>query len=184
MSVEGEKGEIRYAEDSRYFKTVVHPAKTQGEVIALLEEFDVTNIFVAQGQGVGGRHAWMVRFEWRGKAFRFIFTPLPCKDPAKFSSFGGTRRSHEKQSRYQMARTAVHFIKAVLTAADVQPAALFGFMELSAVKPHPGGLPRTAAEVGAEELSGRLLTPGFDDVIPPYRLLRDRSPEEESHEET
>jgi len=156
--------EITYAEDSRYWKTVVHPAKTQGEVVALLEEFGVTNIFVAQGQALG-RHAWMIRFEWRGEAYRFVFTPLPCKNPAKFSSFGDTRRSHEKQSRYQMARIAVHFIKAILTAAEVQPAALFGFKELSAMKPHPGGLPRTTAEIGAEELSGRLLTTGFDDVV-------------------
>jgi len=146
-------GQMRYAEEANYWATTVHPMKSQAEVSILLEEFGVANQIVAQGSSQG-RYAWLVRFEWQERTYRFTFSPLECKESEKVSSFGGQRRSHEEQARYQMARIATHFTKAILTAAEAQPAALFGFLELPGM-PHRG-LPRTTAESNLEEIVGRL----------------------------
>lgn len=144
-----------YAEDMNYFDTTVHPAKSQGEIMELIEDFGATNYQIMQGQA-GGRFAWLIRFEWREQTYRFTFVPLPCRTPAKEKSFGGKRRSHEDQAKWQMGRIATHFVKAILTAAAAQPAALFGFLELPGVASHPGGIPKTAAELDVEGLTRAL----------------------------
>lgn len=143
---------MRYAEDANYWSTTVHPAKSQGEIIQLLEDFGAGNLMIAQGQ-VDGNFAWLVRFVWDGKAYRFTFTPLECKAPDKLSSFGGKKRVHCDQTRYQMGRIATHFVKAILTAAEAQSYALFGFVELPQAASHPGGLPMTAGELDVDGLT-------------------------------
>jgi len=135
----------RSAEKANYFDTTVQPGNSQGEIIALLEEFGAESVMVAQGNA-GGRFAWLVRFHWNSANYRFVFTPLECELPAKVSSFGGKRRTHSDQARYQMGRIAVHFVKAILTAAEAQPHALFGFMELP-MAAQGSGMPPVAAEL-------------------------------------
>lgn len=137
--------QARYAEEANYWETTVHPAKSQAEIIELLEDFGAANYQIMQGQA-GGRFAWLVRFEWQGQSYRFMFIPLECKNASKESGFGGKRRRHEEQARYQMGRIAVHFTKAILTAAEAHPHALFGFLELPGTE-RPGGLPHTAGEL-------------------------------------
>jgi len=66
------------------------------------------------------------------------------------------RRSHAEQAKFQMGRIAVHFVKAILTAADAQPHALFGFLELPLAGIHRGGLPVTTAELDASGLTAAL----------------------------
>ena len=144
----------RYAEDANYWQTTVHAARSMGEVIELLEKFGVQRHELRQGQ-TGGRSAWMIRFEWREATYRFVFVPLECQYPDKVSSFGGTKRPHHKQAEYQTGRRALHFIKAILVAADDQPAALFGFIELPGVS-HPSGIPATAAELDVRGLTEKL----------------------------
>lgn len=135
----------RAAEQANYFVTTVHPAASQGEIIALLEEFGADGVMVGQGNA-RGRFAWLVRFAWNGANYRFVFTPLECEIPDKVSSFGGKRRTHSDQARFQMGRIAVHFVKAILTAAEAQPHALFGFMELP-MAAQGSGMPPVAAEL-------------------------------------
>ncbi len=153
---------MRYAEDANYWQTTVHPAKSQAEIVEMLEDFGATNMMIAQGQA-GGKLAWLVRFQWEGRAYRFTFVPLDCKDPNKDTNFGGKRRTHAEQARYQMGRVAVNFVKAMLTAAEMEAAALFGFLELPGVQRHGNGLPYTAAEVDVSELTGYL--PGVGDLL-------------------
>lgn len=147
----------RYAEDANYFDTTVHPAKSQGEIMELLEDFGAANFIIQQGQSAG-KFAWLVRFEWRNQSYRFAFIPLDCRLPNNAKSFGGKRRAHSEQARYQMGRVAVHFTKAVLTAAEMNPDALFGFLELPAVSTQ-SGIPITAAQLGAEGLTSNLALP-------------------------
>ena len=135
----------RYAEDANYWSTTVHPAKSQATIIETLEDFGAHNYQIMQGQA-GGRFAWLVRFEWQGRSYRFAFTPLEPEFPEKLSTFGGKRRTHEAQTRRQMGRIATHFVKAVLTAAEADRNALFGFMELPDTA-GTGGLPMTAGEL-------------------------------------
>ena len=146
---------MRYAEDANYWKTTVHPAKSQGAIIEMLEDFGAGNLMIAQGKA-DGKFAWLIRFEWLGKTYRFTFSPLECKDPGKVTSFGGKRRTHRDQVRYQMGRIATHFVKAILTAAEAQPHALFGFVELPEVATHPGGMPMTAGELDVDRLTHAL----------------------------
>ena len=145
----------RFAEDANYWSTTVHPAKSQAEIVERLEDFGATNMIVTQGQ-VQGRVAWLIRFEWREATYRFAFTPLECRDPEKVAKFGDRRRSHAQQARYQMGRIAGHFVKAILTAAEAHPHALFGFVELPEVATHPSGLPVTAAELDVAGLTAAL----------------------------
>ena len=144
---------IRYAEDANYWDTTVHPAKSLGEIQELLEDFGTENMIVSQGQA-GGRFAWMIRFQWNGRAYRFVFTPLVCRWPDKVMSFNKIRRKGSDQARYQMGRIAVYFVKAILTAAEAHPHALFGFLELPGAR--PGGLPPTAAELDVDGLTAAL----------------------------
>jgi hypothetical protein len=162
--------EARLAEEANYWNTTVHPAKSQAEIVEMLEDFGAGNLMVAQGKS-NGRLAWLIRFEWHGASYRFTFTPLECRDPDKLSSFGGKRRSHEDQTKYQMGRIAVHFVKAILTAAEAQPAALFGFIELPAAGSHTGGLPVTAAELDITGFTQLLPELEISDVLmlPPGR---------------
>lgn len=139
-----------YAEDSNYWDTTVHPAKSLGEVQELLEEFGVKNMVVTQGRA-GTQLAWIVRFQIGDRTYRFGFMPKPCRTPDKVSSFGGKRRTHDEQARYQMGRTAVWFVKAILTAAQENETALFGFVELPEVA-HRGGMPATAGELNIQGL--------------------------------
>jgi hypothetical protein len=144
----------RFAEDANYWDTTVHPAKSLGEIQEILEDFGVTNTLVTQGQA-GDQLAWVIRFEWQGRTYRFLFTPLKCRFPNKISTFAGKKRTAEEQARYQMGRIAVYFVKAVLTAAEAQPAALFGFLELPGAT-HRSGIPATASELGIQGLTAAL----------------------------
>lgn len=152
----------RYAEDANYWSTTVHPAASEGEISELLEEFGATAILKMTGQTPDGRYMWLIRFQWGGRAYRFSFTPLICRAPDKTYSFGGKRRSAAEQARYQMGRIALGMVKAILTAAEADPAALFGFVELPGARPG-SGLPPTAAELDVDGISGAL--PAFPDVL-------------------
>lgn len=143
-----------YAEDRPYWNTTVQPSKSLGELMAQLDRFGILKHEVRQGQ-VYGEVAWLIRFEFREKTHRFVFTPRPCRDPDAVRSFSGARRTHARQAVFQMGRTAAHFVKNLLAAADDQPAALFGFVELPGVF-HAGELPATAAELEVAELTGAL----------------------------
>jgi len=135
----------RYAESANYWNTTVHPAKSKGEIEQLLDDFGASQQLTAKGQ-VKGRMAWLIRFVWQGHSYRFAFVPLECQWPTKISSFGGKRRPHREQAEYQMGRIAVHFVKAILTAAEAHPHALFGFMELPE-SAGSGTIPRTTGEL-------------------------------------
>lgn len=156
----------RYAETANYFDTTVHPAKSQAEIMEMLEDFGAANFIIQQGQA-GGKFAWLVRFEWQGKSYRFAFVPLECRNPDSERSFGGKRRKFTEQARYQMGRVAVHFVKAILTAAEMNPDALFGFLELPEVATR-GGIAVTTAELGAEELTRALPVLEFIDAEVKY----------------
>jgi hypothetical protein len=143
---------LRFAEEANYWDTVIHPARSQGEISELLEEFGADAVMIAQGNA-GGRFAWLVRFHWRARNYHFAFTPLECRTPDKLTSFGGKKRPHSEQARYQMGRIAVNFVKAILTAAEAQPHALFGFMELPGGT-MGGGMPPVAAELDVSALIG------------------------------
>jgi hypothetical protein len=151
---------MRYAEEANYFTTSIHPAVSQGEVSEMLDNFGATAIMVVSGQA-GGVHAWMVRFTWMNRTYRFSFTPLECKYPDKVMSYGKVRRKNRDQSLYQMGRIAVNFVKAILTAAEATPAALFGFLEL------PGrgnsAFPPTTAQLDVSGLIAAL--PDLDQVL-------------------
>lgn len=146
---------MRCAEDANYWDTTVHPAKSLGEIQEMLEGFGVTNIITTQGQIAGGGTAWLVRFQWNNRAYRFIFAPLGCRYPNKISSFNGKKRVHSEQARYQMGRIAVWFVKAILTAAEANPHALFGFLELPGAA-RRGSIPPTAAELDVDVLTASL----------------------------
>jgi len=144
----------RHAEEANYWQTTVSPSRSQGEIMELLNDFGTSNYQITQGRTLGSV-AWLVRFEWIGHSYRFIFTPLDCKKPEIVHSFGGDRRPHKEQALYQMGRIAIHFVKAILMAAEAHPHALFGFMEL----PHTSsgnGLPLTAGELDIIELQSML----------------------------
>jgi hypothetical protein len=155
--------EKEHAEDRPYWATTVHPAKSQGQIIELLENFGAKDMIVSQGHSQG-QVAWVIRFKWLGRVYRFVFTPRACRSPDKESSFNSRRRTHADQARYQMGRTAVHFIKAILTAAEEHEGALFGFLELPEAGSHRGGLPLVASEVDMSSLMGDL-PPLLEDVI-------------------
>ena len=148
----------RFAEDANYFDTSVAPGKSLGEVQELLDDFGAEATMVTQGKA-GDSIAWLVRFQWRGKSYRFTFQPLKCRYPNQINSYDKKRRSHAEQAKWQMGRIAVWFVKAILTAAETQPDALFGFVELPGAAAH-GDLPPTAAEVGVEGMTG--LLPSID----------------------
>lgn len=156
----------RYAEDANYFEITVHPAKSQAEIMEMLEGFGAANFIIQQGQA-GGKFAWLVRFEWQGKSYRFAFVPLECRNPNGERSFGGKRRKFAEQARYQMGRVAVHFVKAILTAAEMNPDALFGFLELPEIATR-SGIPVTAAQLGAEGLTRALPALEFVDTEVKY----------------
>lgn len=143
-----------YAEDRPYWNTTVQPSKSLGELMAQLAKFGIFKHEIRQGQA-HGKVAWLIRFQYYGRSHRFVFTPRPCRDPDTVRSFGGVRRTHARQAVFQMGRTAFHFVKNLLAAADDQPAALFGFVELPGVF-HAGELPATAAELEVGELTGAL----------------------------
>lgn len=155
---------MRYAEEFNYWDTIVTPAKSQGEIIEMLESFGADSIMLVQGQA-GGKHAWMIRFQWEGRNYRFAFVPLPQKFPGHERSFGGKRRSHNEQARYQMGRIAVNFVKAILTAAETEPGALFGFLELPARS--GATVPYVASELNVEELAR-----GAEALLPEFVIDR------------
>lgn len=104
---------MKYAEDLNYWQTTVHPATSEGEISELLENFGATAIVKMTGQSPDGQYLWIIRFQFEGRAYRFSFTPRPCRIPAKTYSFGGKRRTASEQSRYQMGRIALGVVKAV-----------------------------------------------------------------------
>lgn len=140
----------RYAEEANYFDTTVHPNNSQTEIMILLQDFGVSNILFAQGNA-GGKFAWIVRFEYKEHTYRFIFSPLTCHYPLHERSYAKKRRTNQEQALFQMGRIAVHFVKAILTAAEAQPGALFGFMELPEFAGN--GLPPVASEVDPRMIS-------------------------------
>ena len=140
----------RYAEDANYFDTTVHPAKSLGEIQEMLDDFGAQNVMIVQGNA-GRKVAWLIRFMWLDKPYRFVFTPLECRAPDLLRSVGGKRITNTERAKYQMGRIAVHFVKAILTAAEAHPHALFGFMELSVGQP-VGQLPPTAGELNVDGL--------------------------------
>jgi hypothetical protein len=144
---------IRYAEEANYWETTVHPAVSQGEITKLLDAFGAQAIMVMSGQSAG-RYAWLIRFQWNDRSYRFAFKPLICRFPNKSFKFGKNRRTAEEQSKYQMARIAVYFVKAILTAAEADPAALFGFVELPGAG--HGGIPSIASELDIDGIVGAL----------------------------
>ncbi|MEN6571388.1 MAG: hypothetical protein ABFD24_06070 [Anaerolineaceae bacterium] len=144
---------LRYAEDANYWDTAVSPSISQGEIGDLLEKFGADGIQTIQGSA-GGRYAWMIRFQWESRVYRFTFAPLTCRFPDKTFTRSGVKRTNQDQSRYQMGRIALNFVKAILTAAEATPAALFGFLELPGV--HPGQAPMTTAELDVAGLTGML----------------------------
>lgn len=143
-----------YAEDRPYWATTVPPSKSLGALMACLAKFGIFRHEVRQGQA-HGNVAWLIRFQYLGRSHRFVFTPRLCRDPDAVRSFGGARRTHARQAIFQMGRTAAHFVKNLLAAADDQPAALFGFVELPGVF-HANELPATAAELDLEGLTAAL----------------------------
>lgn len=153
----------RFAEGANYWTTTINPAKSQATIIETLEAFGALNYQIAQGQA-SGRFAWLVRFEWQGKSYRFVFAPLECKTPEKLRTFGSKKHTHDTQARYQMGRIATHFVKAILTAAEAHPYALFGFMELPETAT-AGRLPLTAGELDTTEIMSAL------PMMPEPRLL-------------
>ncbi len=155
---------LRYAEEANYWMTTVHPAKSQAEIIELLDNFGATNYQISQGNS-GNTVAWLIRFAWNDHSYRFLFTPLECRTPEKASSFGSKRRSHSDQAIYQMGRVAVHLTKAILTAAEMHPHALFGFMELPGTD--AGGIPHTAAELDIAGITSALPVPTALILSPP-----------------
>ncbi len=142
----------RFAEDANYWDTTVSPSTSQGEITGLLEKFGADGIQTMQGSA-NGRYAWMIRFQWEGRVYRFTFTPLTCRFPDKTYTYAGKKRTSLDQSRYQMGRIASAFVKAIITAAEATPDALFGFLEL----PSPnGGIPITAAQLDVSGLISQL----------------------------
>jgi hypothetical protein len=148
-----------YSEGFSYWATTVSPSSSQGEIIGLLEDFGASAIMVMQGQA-NGKYAWVIRFQWKGRSYRFTFIPLECKFPEKFYTIGGRKRSAPEQAKYQMGRIAFFFVKALLTAAETTPAALFGFLELPGMG-QGSDIPPTAAELDVEGLTGLLPTLDF-----------------------
>jgi hypothetical protein len=152
----------RLAEEANYWDTTIQPGKSLAEIMEMLETFGAEGIMTVQGQA-GGKFTWLIRFQWREHNYRFLFTPLICKYPLQTKSFAGKRRTHEEQARYQMGRIAVNFVKAILTAAEAQPGALFGFIELPAGD--PGAIPNVASEMDISVLPRMLpLLPSNLDV--------------------
>lgn len=144
---------MRFAEEANYFMTTVHPANSMGEIQAMLDDFGATAIQTMTGQN-GAKAVWMIRFRWIDMTYRFTFTPLNCRTPEKVFTIGGKKRTALEQSKYQMGRIAVYCVKAILTAAEAMPAALFGFAELSVS--NEDGMPATAYELNIEGLTKSL----------------------------
>lgn len=147
---------MRYAEQANYFQTTVHPATSMGEVQAMLDDFGADAIQTMSGSA-NDRSYWMIRFRWMGKFYRFTFQPLICENPEKVITVGGKRRTTVEQSKYQMGRIAVNAVKAVLTAAEAMPGALFGFTELPAT--NEDGFPVVVSEINLESFSNLLPAP-------------------------
>jgi hypothetical protein len=145
---------MSYAEDRPYWDTTVSPAKSLGEVQELLEDFGAGSMIITQGQAQG-KYAWVIRFQWQDRTYRFVFTPLACRWPDRVTSFGGKKQRHDEHARAQMGRIAVWFTKAILTAAEAQPAALFGYLELPGVS-FAGAIPPVASEVPVDNLTALL----------------------------
>ena len=154
----------RKAEDSNYWQSSVKPSKSQAQIMEMLADFGARHFQVTQGYP-GGKIAWLIRFEWMERSYRFLFTPLQCREPNAVHSFGRGRRSHQEQAVYQMGRIAVWFVKAILTAAGAHPYALFGFMELPGTQ-GPSGLPSTAGELDISGVTSALpALPAPDDTF-------------------
>lgn len=141
---------LRFAEEANYWDTTVKPESSLTEIVEMLEKFGADVVMMGRGNA-GGRYTWLVRFQWQGRTYRFAFTPLICRADSKLANFGGKRRMHIEQARYQMGRIAMNFVKAILTAAEAQPHALFGFMELPEAASE-AGIPPVAAELDVSVL--------------------------------
>lgn len=138
---------MQYAEDKNYWNTTVSPGKSQGEIMDLFDDFGVKHTILLQGRS-NGKTAWLIRFVWNSRRYRFLLSPFECRDPQKIFTFGGKRRTAAEQAVYQMGRRAFHFVKALLTVAMEDEAALFGFLELNSANAQ--GIPLVTSEMPAE----------------------------------
>lgn len=161
----------KYAQDSPYWGTDVNPYKSQGEITALLDDFGAQAIQISQGRA-GDKVAWLIRFTWRDHSYRFVFTPLPLRGPKPGYKPHTVNQLQELKTKAlsQMGRIAVFFIKSLLTAADAQPAALFGFMEIPDLGQRPDGLPYTAGEIDTAKITNALPPPSIS-VAPDGEIL-------------
>lgn len=138
---------MKYAEELPYWDTTVKLENSQAEVMGLLNRFGASAVMFAQGQTPESGFAWLVRFQYLGRAYRFVFTPRPCRLPSKVYSISKKSVTGAERARLQMGRRAVYFVKAILDAAEENPDALFGFVELES-----GGRVVTAAELDVSGL--------------------------------
>ncbi len=122
---------MRTAEEANYFMTTIHPAASMGEIQAMLDDFGADAIQTMSGSQ-DEKSYWMIRFRWLGRFYRFTFQPLQCANPEKIITVAGKKRTCSDQAKYQMGRIAVFAVKAVLTASEAMPGALYGFAELAA----------------------------------------------------
>lgn len=146
-----------FAEDMNYFDTTVPLSRSIGEVGELLDNFGASASIVSQGRS-DGKLAIAVRFQYASRTYRFTFIPYPCRNPEKTRKIGGRYRTNAEQAGLQVGRIAVNFVKAILTAAEMNPAALFGFLELPGYGSRAGA-PVIASEIPVEDLTGLLPPP-------------------------
>lgn len=97
----------------------------------------------------------MVRFQYKERSYRFTFVPYPARTPDKQRKVGGKYKTNAEQAESQLGRIAVNFVKAILTAAEMNPAALFGFLELPGYG-SKGGAPVIASEIPVDNLTALL----------------------------
>jgi hypothetical protein len=79
-------------------------------------------------------------------------TVHPCRYPREDSQLRRQTPHSSGASSIPEGAIAVHFVKAILTAAEVQPLSLFGFIELPAAGMHPGGCPLQAVSYLCEKI--------------------------------
>ena len=144
-----------YAEDLPYWNTETSLARNQERIERVLDSFGAEAIMTTQGRK-GDQVLWMIRFQFKGLAYRFEYQPYPMKgtDPIK-------RRPRIEQAIMQMSARAYHEIKAVLTAAAFEqdretPRALYGYLEL---RDDGSGRPPRASDLSPIELAARLELP-------------------------
>jgi hypothetical protein len=85
----------RFAEEANYWNTTVYLAKSQAEIIELMEDFGAANLMVAQGQANG-------RFGWRGWSASSGRGPATALPSSRWSARTQTKRPASEASRAPM----------------------------------------------------------------------------------